>query len=1088
MNAFIRWVTTHPVAANLTMLFVVVAGLASAASITQKVFPDFTIDIISIGVVYPGASPEEIEQSIVRPIEDRLSGIEGVDELTASAVEGMGSVQLSLLLGEDVATRLDEVKSEIDRITVFPEEAEEPTVVQASQPELVLELVLHGATGPEVLKGEAERLKDALTRLPGVSFVQLGNVLDDQLTVEVDRDVLAAYGLTMQDIAARIGQGSLELPAGSLDTGTLNVPLRTLGRNFTRADFEAVVVATDERGGKLRLGDIGSVVDGFEDVDFAASFDGEPSVSVEVYRVGDEQVLDLVDTTKDYLAKTFEPSLPEGIDVTLWRNEAQELQGRLDLLLRNGAIGLALVMLCLTLFLDFRLAAWAASGIGIAFVATFIVMASLGMTINMISLFGFILAIGIVVDNAIVIGENVYKNAEGGLPAQEAAVVGTQRMAVPVIFSALTTVVAFTPLMQLPGLLGKFLGDIPKIVIIVLLLSLLQSLFILPRNLSSVDFSPGYRPNILLRGLARVRGGVDRTLRRFIDGPLHRMLTFSTRRWAVPLATVAMMMTLTIGLIVHGHVRFSFFPAIDGSLVTADIEMSDGTSFIRTEAVARRVRDAAIEAGRVLDERAGSLSGPVIEGISVVIGRGATLEGPDGASAASGSSRANVMVKLLDAERRSFPNGDFEALWREGLGDIPGLRRLNLSSSIVGAGDAIALELSLPDGQDIRPVVDEVRAELERVPGVFDLRDDASGGRLEYTFALRDEARLYGVTTQDLALQVRAGFFGVEATRVQRGGDDVRVFVRLPDAERATLSDLLDTRIRTPAGELVPLGTLARIEEGRSASEILRRDGRTITTVGGDVDGATITAGEANAWIRDELLPALGERYPDLIVEFGGEQRTQGDAGSALWRAFGFALLAIFALLALIFRSYVQPIIVMAAIPLGLIGAVLGHVLVGIPLGLLSIIGIIGLSGVVINNSLVMVDLYNEYLGAGFGTRHAVIEGTKERFRPILLTSVTTFLGIYPLIMETSLQAQFLVPLAVSIGYGVLFGTLIIVLAVPALFIAQSKLFRTYLPDAEAGRPMLDVADRRVRPDEEGAASGGAVTTGKIAPGGASGL
>ena len=1075
MNAFIRWITTHPVAANLTMMFVIVAGLASANSVTQKVFPDFTLEIIAISVLYPGASPAEIEQSIVRPIEDQLSSIEGVDELTASAVEGRGSVQISLALGQDVTTRLDEVKSEIDRITVFPENAEEPIVVQASQPERMLELVLHGATGADVLKGEAERLKDALVRLPGVSFAQLGNALEDQVTVQVRREVLAAHGLTMQDIAARIGQSSLELPGGTLDTGTLSVPLRTLGRNFTRADFEAVVVATDERGGKLRLGDIATVVDGFEDVDFEASFDGEPSVSVDVYRVGAEQVLDLVDTTKRYLAETFEPSLPEGIDVTVWQNEAQELQGRLDLLMRNAAIGLALVMLCLTLFLDFRLAAWAAAGIGVAFLATFIVMALFGMTINMISLFGFILAIGIVVDNAIVIGENVYKNAEEGLPAQEAAVVGTQRMAVPVIFSALTTVVAFTPLMQLPGLLGKFLGDIPKIVIIVLLLSLLQSLFILPRNLSSVNFSREHRPNILLRGLGRVRARVDGVLRRFIAGPLHRMLTFSTRRWAVPLATVVAMMTLTIGLVVHGHVRFSFFPAIDGSLVTADIEMSDGTSIARTKEVAMRVRDAALAAGGELDERLPELPGPAVEGVSVVIGRGAMDNGPGGAAGISGTGLANVVVRLLDAERRSFPNSDFETLWREGLGDIPGLRRLNLSSSIVGAGDAIALELSLPDGRDIRPVVEEVRAELGRVSGVFDLRDDASAGRLEYTFALRDEARLYGVSTEDLALQVRGAFFGVEATRVQRGDDDVRVFVRLPDAERATLTDLLDTRIRTPAGDLVPLGTLARIEEGRSASEILRRDGRTITTVGGDVDAATITAGEANAYIRDEILPALGERYPELIVEFGGEQRTQGNAGAALGQAFAFALLVIFALLALIFRSYVQPIIVMAAIPLGLIGAVLGHLLVGIPLGLLSIIGIIGLSGVVINNSLVMVDLYNEYLGAGFGTRHAVIEGTKDRFRPILLTSVTTFLGIYPLIMETSLQAQFLIPLAVSIGYGVLFGTLIIVLAVPALFIAQSKLFRTYLPDAEAERPMLDATDRRSR-ETDGTSTSGMVS------------
>ena len=1061
MNGFVRWITTHPVAVNLTMIFIIVAGLASATSITQKTFPDVSLDVIEIGVVYSGASPAEIEQSVVRPIEEQLSGIEGVDEITGSALEGRGSVQLSLLLGEDVSSTLDEVKNEVDRITSFPEDAEAPTVIELSQPERVLELSLHGNASPHVLKTEAERLQDGISRLDGVSHVQLANVLDDQVTIEVNRSMLVTHGRTMQDIGAIVGANSVELPAGVLETDTLSAPLRTLGRKRVKADFEAIVIATDGRGGKVRLGDIATVIDAFEDVDFRPGFDGKPTASVNVYRVGTEQVLELVDVTRAYVREVFEPSLPEGINVTLWQNEAQELQNRLDLLIRNAFIGLILVILCLTLFLDFRLAAWAAAGIGIAFVATFIVMAFFGITINMISLFGFILAIGIVVDNAIVIGENVYSNAEKGLDSVEAAVTGTQRMAVPVIFSALTTVVAFTPLLQLPGLVGKFLGDIPRIVIIVLLLSLLQSLFLLPRNLASIDFSADHRPNVVLRVLARLRGSINAALRRFIDGPLHGMLTFSTNRWMVPLAAVIAMMILTIALVKHGYVKFSFFPAVEGSFVTADIEMADGTAFTRTEFVAEAVRLAAIDAGEAIARDAVGLSSAPIEGISVVVGQGASTSGPNGGVGRLGSTRATVVVRLLDAENRQFPTSDYERLWRERIGDQAGVRRLNLSSSIVNAGDAIALEISLPDGRDIRPVVDAVRTSLSRLPGVYDLRDDASVGRLEYTFELTDEARVYGVSVADLALQFRHAFFGYEATRVQRGGDDVRVVVRLPDAERARLSDLADTRIRTASGELVALGTLAHVAEGSGPTAILRRNGRTITTVGGDVDNSISTAQEVNTHIKDVILPELAIEYPDLIVEFGGEQRTQGNAGAALGKAFALALFVIFALLALIFRSYVQPIIVMAAIPLGLIGAVAGHLLLGIPLGLLSIIGIIGLSGVVINNSLVMVDLFNEYLARGYGTRYAVREGTKDRFRPILLTSVTTFLGVFPLIMETSLQAQFLIPLAVSIGYGVLFGTLIIVLSVPALFIALAKLFGTYIADAEADRSMLPDEDRR---------------------------
>ncbi|MFK8079102.1 MAG: efflux RND transporter permease subunit [Granulosicoccus sp.] len=1065
MNGFIRWITTHPVAANLVIAIVVLAGIVSATGLTQKTFPDFSLEVIQISVVYPGASPTEIEQSIVRPIEDQLSGIDGVDELTSSSVEGRGSVELSLQLGEDVAATLDEVKSEVDRITTFPEDAQAPVVVQASQPERALELTVYGDTSEAALKDTAQRLKDELVRLPGVSFVQLGNTREDQITIEVNRDKLEAYGLSLQEVGDAIAANSLELPAGTLDSATLKIPLRTIGRNFTRNDFEDIVIINDVRGGQVRLSQLATVVDGFESLDLEASFNGKRSVSVNVYRVGSEQVLDLVAQAKAYVEGDFQQTLPAGVDVALWQNDAQDLKNRMDLLVKNAVIGMALVMLCLTLFLDFRLAAWASAGIGVAFIASFIVMGLLDMSINMISLFGFILAIGIVVDNAIVIGENVYKNGEGGLTSMEAAVQGAQRMAVPVIFSALTTVVAFTPLLQLPGILGKFLGDIPKVVIIVLFLSLLQSLLILPRNLSGIDFSPSYRPNIVLRLLSRVRGIIDAGLRRFINGPLDAMLHFSTKRWSIPLAVVVALMILTVGSMRFGYVKFSFFPSIEGSYVTADIEMAKGTTVERTAEVAERIQLAAVQAGKQIDERygavyAGSTSEkgatmlPAIEGVQLIVGQGAMISGPNGGPGDSNSAVAHVLVKLTDPELRTFSTAEFETLWREQIGQLAGLKRLNLSAAVVNAGDPIALELSLPDGQDIGPVLDDVYLALESLPGVYDLRDDASQGRLEYTLALKDEARLYGLSLSDLALQVRYAFYGFEAARIQRGDDDVRVFVKLPEYQRSGIEDLLATQIVTRAGERLSLESVAIVSEGSSPSEILRRNGRTITSINGDVDFATLTAQEANTFIKENLVPELSATYPGLIIEFGGEQRTQGDAGAALGKAFAGAMLVIFALLALIFRSYLQPIVVMVAIPLGLIGAVAGHAIIGIPLGLLSIFGIIGLSGVVINNSLVMVDLYNEYLAKGYSTRNAVIEGTKDRFRPILLTSVTTFLGIYPLIMETSVQAQFLVPLAVSIGFGVLFGTVILLLAVPALFIAQAKLFRSYLPAAAATAPI----------------------------------
>ncbi|MGR3492047.1 MAG: efflux RND transporter permease subunit, partial [Shimia sp.] len=621
----------------------------------------------------------------------------------------------------------------------------------------------------------------------------------------------------------------------------------------------------------------------------------------------------------------------------------------------------------------------------------------------------------------------------------EAAVQGTQRIAVPVIFSTLTTIVAFWPLLQMPAPLGSFLSDIPSVVMIVLALSLLQALLILPRNLSNLKIGPDYKPNIVFRAIGLVRGVIDKGLKWFIRVPLDAILRFCVRRFLIPIAGVIGLMILTIGLIANGYVRFEFFPSIEGEVVTASIEMTDGTTFEMTERVANDIRAASERAEARLQEQL-SLTAPILEGQYVVVGRGGGGGGPEGGSAAQGATLAQVVVQVTPADQRDWPTPDYTALWREEVGEIAGVTSMTITSSLVDAGDAISVQLSLPGNEDIAPIVEELRAGLEAIPGVFAIQDDNSAGTLEYTLALRPEARLYGLTLQDLALQTRNGFFGIEATSVQRGQDNVAVMVRFPQEDRNSLSDLLDTRISTPQGDLIPLSTVATLVEDRAPATINREDGRRITTITADVDQSVNSNAEANRIIREDLLPPLLDANPGLNASFGGEQETQAEAQAALSQALGIALFVIFALLALIFRSLVQPIVVMIAIPLGLIGAVTGHLIMDIPLGLLSFFGIIGLAGVVINNSLVMIDLYNEYLGKGYDVVDAVVEGTKDRFRPILLTSVTTFLGVYPLIMETSLQAQFLIPLAVSIGYGVLIGTGVIILAVPAFFMLVHRI------------------------------------------------
>lgn len=1039
MNSIIKWMAEHPVAANLITVFVIAVGILSVTQMPQKTFPEFSLDAVSVSVSYPGASPLEIQDSIVRPIEDQLSGVDGIDSVTASISEGRGGVVVSFLRGENIAKKLDEIKTEIDRIRVFPDDADEPSVEQASNNSRVLEIALHGDASEAVLKEEAHRLKEELTSLPAISFVEIVNTREYEVSIELSRDMLRAYGITISEVAQIISQSSLELPGGSIKTNTVAIPIRTTGRNYTQSDFENIIIRTSPDGGRVYLRDIAKVVDGFQDTDLSTNFNGDPSVSVNVFRVGDEQVLTIVEEAINHLDLKFRPTLEDGIDVTVWQNEATNLQDRIDLLVNNAAIGLVLVVLCLALFLDIRLAFWSAFGIGISFTATFIIMSSLGMSINMISLFGFILAIGIVVDNAIVVSENIYTNSEKGMPAMQAAVKGTQRIAIPVVFSALTTIVAFWPLTQLPGVLGKFLTDIPIVVMVVLSLSLVQALIILPRNLSKLDVSPSYSPNLVFKALNLVRSVVDTGLQWFVRVPLDAVLRFTTNGFAIliPIAFAISLMMMTVGLLAFGYVKFNFFPSIDGDFVTASIEMNDGTTFDMTQKVAEDVRLAALKAGSLIQNGLPQSAPSVIVGINVVVGRGVAAGGPGGGTAANGATIANVVVQITDPTQRSWESSEFEAVWRNAIGPIASMKTLSVSAELIGAGAAVAIEMSLPDGDDISPVVADLRENLRKIPGLFSLQDDNSAGRLEFRLALREEARLYGVTLSDLANQTRAGFFGLEATSVQRGADNVSVIVRYPANERDSLSDLLSTWITTPSGDQIPLSTVAKIEEGQAPAQILRRDGRQVTTLTADLDTAISTSSEVKVLIETDLIPKLKAKYNNLILTSGGEQREQADAQAALSQALGIALFIIFALLALVFRSYIQPIVVMSAIPLGLIGAVSGHYIMGIPLTILSIFGIIGLAGVVINNSLVMVDVYNEHIANNMVVREAVILGTKQRFRPILLTSLTTFLGVYPLIMETSLQAQFLIPLAVSIGYGVLFGTVIIVLTVPALFMAQ---------------------------------------------------
>ncbi len=1057
MRTLIEWMTRHGVAANLLMVFMLATGIVNAFTIPVEVFPELKLDTITVEVEYLGASPSEIEESILQRIEERVDGVDGLQDITSTAIENRGTVSIELAIGEDSASKLDEIKAEIDRITTFPAGAEKPEVRESTNRQRVIEIAIIGDIDERALKELANKVKDDLTLSDDISIVEITSVRDYEVSIEIDNATLRAYDLSLPSVANTVRQESLDLPGGEIESLDEDVVLRTLGRNYDGKDFSEIIVLTGRNGAQVKLGDLALVDDGFRDQDLISLFDGKPAAFVKVFRTGDEQVLTVVDVVDTYLEEELAPLLPPDTDVIVWRNDAEELESRLSLLLKNGALGLLLVIVTLALFLDVRLAFWTSLGILVAFVAAIGVINGIDNTINQIALFGFILAIGIVVDDAIVIGENIYTANEKGGDPLEAAIHGAQRVSVPVLFAVATTIAAFSPLLLVPGVGGKFLGQMPVVVIILLLLSLIEAMLVLPYHLSHQNFSAPTKPGSLLNRIQNIQALFSDALRRFVGGPLDRALRFVTGHpWVIVASGVAMIM-ISFGFVVGGYVKIQFFPVVEGRYVTASMELKPGTPLAQTEDMAEHI----LKIGREIEAEMQALlpedSDPLVSAAYVLVGSQDFAAPPfGGVSILPDANKASVVLELLDPELRDFPAQDFQGRWRDAVGTPPGISRLFFSSQLFNLGEPVQVEISADSPETLSHAVNSVQNDLVEIAGVFDVRNDMDEGKREIEVRLKPQARVYGLTLESLAQQVRAAFFGAESLRVQRGREEVRVYVRLPEEQRNSIADLLDYRIQIPGSGFVPLGLVADLSEGLSPSMIKRRNGRRIVAITANVDNVSITGQEVTAELEDVILPQLAQELPGLKYDFGGEQREQRRTLPVLGRNFVMALFAIYALLAIAFRSYVQPIIIMAAIPFGAIGAILGHLILGINLTLPGIFGIVGLSGVIVNGALVMIDFINEQRANGKPARLAIIDGTKSRFRPIMLTAMTTFLGVFPLIIERSIQAQFLVPVACSIGFGVLFGTAVQLLIVPALTMIQAEGLKASLG---FGRPAAQPAE-----------------------------
>jgi len=1088
----IAWFAENHVAANLLMFLLVVGGLVATCDINQKSFPDIEVEIVQVGVAFPGASPDEVEESVCVRIEEEIQSIAGIEKITSSAAEGSCGVTAELISGYPVDRATTEIKNAVDSIDTFPEDAEKPVVSHFEIRRNALQIALSGDVGERALKIWGERVRDEIAALPGVTQVELSADRIYEISIEVSEETLRRYGLTFDEVVEAVREGSLDRPGGSIDTEAGEILLRTKGQAYVGEEFEKLVVRTRPDGTRLLLGQVATVVDGFEEDPIYARFDGEPAVLVQVYRVGDQKVLELVDTVKDYVAEARH-RLPDALSLTVWRDGSQSLRDRLGVLVRNGVAGFVLVFALLALFLRLRLAFWVSIGVPIAFLGALWLFPAVDISIDVISLFAFILVLGILVDDAIVVGENVHRHQEQGENTLRSAIRGAQEVAIPVIFGVLTTVAAFLPMVLSPGPFGQVFGAIGVVVMLCLLFSLVESQLVLPAHLGHMNLASRAERDVAPAGNGvsarwkrlqhRLATSLERLAERRYRPLLGRVLAW--RYAAVAVGVVLLVWVVTV--VATGYMKFSFFPAVESDYVSARLTMPLGTPVERTAEVVDTLEEAAWTLAAQLEEEHGK---PVILHVLASVGQQPSLSSgpPTLSEAQTGDSHlGEVSVELLGGDVRPIQAKEVEGRWRALAppSSIAGVEELVFASDLMSVGDPIDLELAHPDVDRLQQAADELKAELRQYPGVFDVSDNFRQGKQEIRLSLLPSAEPLGITLEDLARQVRYAFYGAEAQRIQRGRDDVKVMVRYPRQQRRSLEDLQELRIRAADGSEVPFYAVAEAELTRGYATIKRADRRRVINVTADVDPATGNANEVLADLREGFFPGLVARYPGLTWGLEGEQREQQKALAALRFDYAFALVLIYALLAVPLRSYLQPFIIMAVIPFGLVGAIGGHLLMGFTLvpavrnlSMMSVFGVVALSGVVVNASLVLVHYINRRRDEGASLVEAVTWAGVARFRPIVLTSVTTFAGLTPLLTEGSISSQFLIPMATSLAFGVVFAAFVSLLLVPASYVILEdvkellgRLLRSPGPaPAPGGAPAPQPAGPEGTPEPGGAA------------------
>ena len=1042
MKSLLVALAANRVFANIMLGMILLSGVFGASSMIIESMPEMSLDAINISVFYPGADPEEVEEAISRKIEETIKGMEEIDKFTTNSSEGSASVSIEVKTGYDVDELLEKVKTKVQSIMTFPVDAERPIVNKFEMRRSVMTLYIQADMSERRLKAWSEQIEDEIQDLPEVSTVSLFGTREYEINIGVSEERLREYGLTISQVANAIRMNNMNMSGGTIRTEGEEIRIRTLGRKYTGAELSKIVVLARPGGEIITLDRIADISDGFNEDPINNKVDGKKAVLIRVSNSLEEDAIATAEALKRYVNKK-QMSLPEGATIKVLDDSTDEVRARIKLLRSNGIIGLCIVFVLLWAFMNIRIAFWCGMGIPIAVSGGMIALPAFNGTINMMTTFAFILILGIVVDDAIVVGEAIYVQRKNGASPLKAAIEGTWEVGMPVIAAVLTTIIAFIPLAFVEGVIGKIIFFLPIVVTGCLLMSLFECLALLPAHLNNLPdpnissekaHPPKTTVGLIFRKLNGIQEYTARGMEKFVEKAYMPFLRKALEWRYISFATAIAILFITLGLILGGIIKYTMFPSIDGESLTATVRFPNGTP----QEITQQAVDRLEEALRKVGARAKTLTGdPLIRHTITLVGQTLGRGGGGG----RGPNVGSVQALILPSEDRGIHSNDLSVQWEKETGLIPGVESLTFGGGGFGpSGAPIEVWIQGNDMNKILQACDDLMERLRKFEGVYQVKSDFTPGKNELRLKLKPEARTFGLTVSDLGRQVFSAYYGNEALRIQRGRDDIRVKIRYTEDERTRLSDFEQVRIRTAQGHEVPLLSVADISYGPGFATITRTDGMRRVEVNAQVDAKQSNEREIMSELVMNFFPKLKAKYPGLGISVEGFQARNAESFGTLFITYPIALLGIFFVMATMFRSYVQPFVIFFTIPFGIIGAIFGHMVLGVDLAMMSAFGIVALTGVVVNSAIVLIDRINKNLAEGMPLFEAVKAGSARRFRAIFLTTVSTVGALMPLILEKNLQAQMLIPMAVSIAAGVLFSSALTLVLIPSLLIIMNDL------------------------------------------------